>query len=870
MRPICFHRCCAMLVLGMLLCLVPATAGAARITGDAPSAPAAGSVEAAPAATVSGAQAATSGTPAAAKPAAGDTAPVASPSTAPAQTAPAATSQGVKDAATAPATPPQTVAPVVSGTPAQTAPAATAAKGQVAPPLPSRFGSQTRPPARFGPAVAPASAPATPVAGQAPTASPATGTQLPASPPAPPAAPSVSPATPSSTAPPAATAQPPAAPAPPAEPPIPVAAAPPPAAPPAPPGGTRYITIDFDSVDIQVFIKFISELTGKNFIVDDKVKGKVTVISPRKISVDEAYKVFESVLDVYGFAAVPAGDMIKVMPAQIAREKNVETRLKEEAVSPEDKVVTQILALDHASPDEVKKVLDPLVSKSSVILSYPPTGMVIITDLLSNIKRLMEIVSAIDVDGVGEQITYLPLEYASSADMAKSLTAIFQQQAGKGALAPIKIVPDDRTNALVISATENDTKKVRELLKLMDKEVPKGAGAVRVYYLQNAKAEDLAKVLTSLPQQTKAGDSKEAAAFSKKIQIVADKSTNALVVTAEPADYLIIEDVIRKLDISRPMVYLEALIMEVNASKGLTFGVEWQGANEGSYQGHKGGIVGSIGGKTGASTIAGSLVAGTAAGLALGVVGEAISVAVGGSTITFPNLGAFIQAYQNDTDVRILSTPQLLTLDNEEAEITVGSNVPYVTRQDTTVTASTNYSSYEYKDVGVTLKVTPQINKDGFIRMKLDQSVTKIVSQSATIDSAGTQILTPTTLKRTAKTTVTIKDGETVVIGGMIEDNSDTGTYKVPLLGDIPLLGWLFKSRSRTGERNNLFVFITPRIIRTPEDAVTINQDKTDYMRSIREGTVKPEPARRKGDKGKAETPEKPAAPEKPTAKETS
>ena len=304
--------------------------------------------------------------------------------------------------------------------------------------------------------------------------------------------------------------------------------------------------------------------------------------------------------------------------------------------------------------------------------------------------------------------------------------------------------------------------------------------------------------------------------------------------------------------------------MEVNASKGLTFGVEWQGANEGSYQGHKGGIVGSIGGKTGASTIAGRLVAGTAAGLALGVVGEAISVAVGGSTITFPNLGAFIQAYQNDTDVRILSTPQLLTLDNEEADHR-GSNVPYVTarhdgdRLDQLQQLRIQGRRHPEGD--------PQINKDGFIRMKLDQSVTKIVSQSATIDSAGTQILTPTTLKRTAKTTVTIKDGETVVIGGMIEDNSDTGTYKVPLLGDIPLLGWLFKSRSRTGERNNLFVFITPRIIRTPEDAVTINQDKSDYMRSIREGTVK-RGRPRKGDK-EAETPEKPA-PEKPTAKETS
>jgi general secretion pathway protein D len=179
-----------------------------------------------------------------------------------------------------------------------------------------------------------------------------------------------------------------------------------------------------------------------------------------------------------------------------------------------------------------------------------------------------------------------------------------------------------------------------------------------------------------------------------------------------------------------------------------------------------------------------------------------------------------------------------------------------VTRQDTTTTSTTNYSSYEYKDVGVTLKVTPQINRDGFIRMKLDQSVTKIVSSSATVDSAGTQVLTPTTLKRTAKTTVAIRDGETVVIGGMIEDNSETGTYKVPLLGDIPILGWLFKSRSKSAERNNLFIFITPRIIRSPDDASAIHEDKKEFMEGIREGTIKNTPVRKQeggetGEKGK-------------------
>ncbi len=642
-------------------------------------------------------------------------------------------------------------------------------------------------------------------------------------------------------------------------PPVPTGGQTSPAAPPtASPASGRYVTIDFDNVDISVFIKFVSELTGRNFVVDDKVKGKVTVISPRKIAVDEVYKVFESVLEIYGFATVQAGEVIKVVPAMDARGKNLDLRLKREAISPEDRIVTQILSLQNADTNEMKKILDPLVSKTSIVLAYPPTGMLIITDVLSNIKRLQDIVTALDVEGVGQVISYIPLKYASSQDMVKSLTLIFQQQAapGKGAISPIKIVADDRTNALIMLATENDTKKVKELLALMDKDIPRGAGAIRVYYLQNAKAEDLVKVLTGLPQQGKTPDPKAAAApVSKNVQIVADKATNALIITADTADYMIIEDVIKKLDISRPMVYLEALIMEVNADKGFKLGVEWQGANAVSYRDRTGAIVGGVSGDSGSYSIAQNLLTnkGLPSGLSFGVVGQMINVAtttVAGvaTTLSFPNLAAFIQAYQSDTDFRFLSTPQLLTLDNEEAEITVGSNIPYVTRQDTTTTSTTNYSSYEYKDVGVTLKVTPQINRDGFIRMKLDQTVTKVDSKTAEVQ-AGVNILAPTTLKRTAKTTVTIRDGDTVVIGGMIENESTTGDYKVPLLGDIPILGWLFKTRSKSFRKTNLFVFVTPRVIRTPEDAAAIHEDKKEYMQTITEGSIKNTPVRKKNSK---------------------
>ncbi len=639
--------------------------------------------------------------------------------------------------------------------------------------------------------------------------------------------------------------------------------APPPKLPPPPqaPGvkeATRYVTIDFDNVDISVFIKFVSELTGKNFVVDDKVKGKVTVISPKKIALDEVYKVFESVLEIYGFATVQAGEVTKVILAQDARGKRLDLLLNKEAVPPEDRIVTRILSLDHSSSDEMKKVLDPLISKTSIILSYPPTGMLIITDVISNIQRLEKIVTALDVEGVGELISYIPLKFASAADMVKPLASVFQQS-GRRTVAPIKIVADDRSNALIILATENDTARIRELLDLMDKEIPKGAGTIRVYYLQNAKAEDLVKVLTGLAQPSKtttgapgtAAAAVSTAAFSKNVQIMADKATNSLIITADKADYSVIEEVIRKLDITRAMVYLEALIMEVNANKSFNVGVEWSMLNNmsiGAVTDLGGQSVGIAGFNTGSSLIPQATASGVSSlqsGFSLGVIGAGIKI--GG--VLFPNIGAVLNAYQNDADVRILSTPQLLTLDNEDAEITVGENVPYVSRQDTSVGSLTNYSNYEYKDVGVTLKVTPQINRDGYVRMKLDQTVTKVVSQSASVDAAGSKVLTPTTLKRTAKTTVVVKSGETVVIGGMIQDDTDQGISKVPLLGDIPLLGWLFKSRSSSGTRTNLFVFLSPRIIQTPEDAGKIKEEKMDYMRTLQEGTIKNTPVRKRGSK---------------------
>ncbi|MBW2048955.1 MAG: type II secretion system secretin GspD [Deltaproteobacteria bacterium] len=594
-----------------------------------------------------------------------------------------------------------------------------------------------------------------------------------------------------------------------------------------------YVTIDFDNVDIPVFIKFISELTGRNFVIDKAVRGKVTIVSPNKISKDEAYKVFESVLEVHGYTTIPAGAITKVVPAVSARSKSVETRLREEATGPEDKVITQLIPLRYADPEDLKKLFTPLISKSSVIISYPPTRTLIVTDVLSNIRRLLSITRAIDVEGVGEEISVIPLEYATATVLAKSLSTVFQKRAlkSKGALRnqiSVKVVPDERTNSLILLASEDSTAKIKELVRLLDKEPPHGEGDIRVYYLQHANAEDLTKVLTSLPSKQGAETKKgKAHLISKETRIVADKATNSLVIMAGKDDYRVLEEVIRKLDIPRLMVYIEALIMEVNVDKDFSLGVEWQGIKTFTYDGKKGGaFAGSS--ADGFSKVGKAIGGALVPGFSLGVIGEVIEI--GG--VEFPNLAAVAHAYQQDTAVHILSTPQILTTDNEEAEIMVGKNIPYLVRQETSE-ARLDYSSYEYKDVGVTLKVTPQISQERFVRLKIFQEVTRLVHTIASVQGR------PETHKRLAQTTVIVKDANTVVIGGLIGDDTTHIDYQVPCLGSIPLIGWFFRSTSKRLEKTNLFVFLTPHIIQNPSEAEKVYHDKKDQIETIKEGVIK-------------------------------
>lgn len=582
---------------------------------------------------------------------------------------------------------------------------------------------------------------------------------------------------------------------------------------------SRSISIDFDNVDILLFIKYMSELTGKNFIVDKAVKGKVTIISPRKISENEAYRVFESVLEVHGFTTVTSGPVIKIVPSAIARTQNIDTLHMGSKEAPEDKVVTKLIQLKHTSPAEIKKALAPLLAKTSVMIAHTQSGMLIVTDTLSNIQRLSSIIKALDVPYSREQIAVIPLRNGSANVAADIINTIFQKSSvGKGTGADwlniSRVVPYERINALVVMASDTDIKRIRKLVALLDTEKEKGNGNIHVFYLQNADAKDLAKVLNDLPENQSGGEGKSNPITSAKdVRIMADEDTNSLIISASPAEYEALKAVVKKLDIPRNMVYLEALIMEVNTSKDFSVGVQWVSSDGKVFSGFSGSSTSPY------SSIK-NLTADTPtlpAGGTFGIFKEGISV--GG--VTFPNLAALINAYKNDSDINIIATPQVLTTDNKKAEISVGENVPYITSKNTTSGTQQDYTNYEYRDVSTKLSIVPHINQKGSLRLDIKTEVIKLKDSNASTVSQ-----TPTTLKRTADTSVIVRDDQTVVIGGIIGHDETVNDYKVPLLGDIPVLGWLFKTHSTDMTKTNMFIFVTPHIIKNPADLSEVTRKK--------------------------------------------
>jgi general secretion pathway protein D len=492
--------------------------------------------------------------------------------------------------------------------------------------------------------------------------------------------------------------------------------------------------------------------------------------------------------------------------------------------------------LKFADVDELKKLFTPLVAKESVILAYTPTNTLIITGVYSNITRLVKIINVIDVEDVGRQISIIPIEYADASILVKTLTTLFKKtQTIKGKTisqtGSVEFVADERTNIIIVLADEFDTLKAKKLVAALDQQVPRSDAKIRVYYLENAKAEDLATVLQSLSGKAVAKEEgkKVEAVVSEKVKITADKATNSLIIMADKDDYAVLESVIQKLDIVRPMVYIEALIMEVRVTEGFELGVEWTVAGEaGTINGQPAGAYGAFSSNNSISPTISDSALSLPSGFSLGMLAQGITI----GNVLFPSVGAALKAIQEDDNFNVLATPQIMTMDNEEASILVGENVPYITRSESsTVDYDREYETYEYKDVGVTLKITPQISQERFVTLKIFQETIKVSEDSAEFR--------PTTLKRVAETTVVVKDAATVVIGGLIGEDLSSQTQQVPCLGDIPGLGYLFKSQSSSGTKTNLYIFITPHIITNPSEADKIYKKKNEEITKLQGETIK-------------------------------
>jgi len=587
------------------------------------------------------------------------------------------------------------------------------------------------------------------------------------------------------------------------------------------------ITLNLKDADINALIGTVAEVTGKNFIVDPRVKGKVTVISSRAMDSEEVYQVFLSILKVHGFAAVPSGPIIKILPDVSAKQDSI---FSADDGSPGvgDEMVTRVVQVDNVAAAQLVPILRPLVPQQGHLAAYPATNVLIMSDRAENVKRLVNIIRRIDKVSDSE-VEVIRLEYASAAEVVRILTAISRAQPGKakgaGALTQA-LVADERTNSVLLGGDRSNRLRLRAIISHLDTPLERG-GNTKVIYLKYATAVDLVEVLRGVGKTQGEGAKKGAAAVArnidKQLDIQADESTNALVITAPPALMRSLEAVIRQLDIRRAQVLVDAIIAEIGEGRARELGIQWAVFD---LSGSTTPIGGTNFTNTGTSiidigqgVIDGQLV-GLTPGLSFGL-GK-----IGGNGVNF---AAVVNALAGDSDVNILSTPSLVTLDNEEAEIIVGQNVPFLTGSFSNTGAATGsvnpFQTVQRQDVGITLKVKPQINEGNSIIMEITQEVSSISNDAQAVDLI--------TNKRNIKTTVLVDDNHIVVLGGLIEDRVRESEQKVPLLGDIPFLGALFRSKSVNRDKVNLMVFLHPVILRDNETADRYTGAKYNYIRAM-------------------------------------
>ncbi len=574
------------------------------------------------------------------------------------------------------------------------------------------------------------------------------------------------------------------------------------------------ITPNYKDADLRQIIEAVSAITGRNFIVDPRVRAQVTMHSAQPMSPDAFYAAFHSILDVHGYIAVPSGDLIKILPDANARQ-TPGLDLPRGGTGSADEIVTQVVTIRNVGAAQLVPILRPLIPQYGHLAAHQASNMLIISDRKANVDRLMRIIQRIDM-GADAEIEVIPLQHASSGDVVRVVSALQQAASGGDTGKPLGLVADDRTNSVLISGDQDSRLRMRALISHLDTPLEDG-GNTQVLYLRYADAEDLATRLRDQVQATgtattgEGGQRTGMGARQEGVVIWADPGTNALVITAPAEVMRSLRMVIDKLDIRRAQVLVEAIVAEISYNRAAELGMTWaiDGTNDNNIIG-----VTKLGSGANISDLAGAALGGGAAiGQALGALPQGILLGAGrtGST-SGTNWGVVLRALLSDSDTNVLSTPSIVTMDNEEAEIKVGQEVPFLTGQFTNTGAAQGvvnpFQTIDRRDVGLTLRVTPQINEG-------DAVVMTVSLESSNLSRAGTGgAVDLITNQRSITQKVLIEDGEVLVLGGLVSDDLVQTEQRVPILGSIPVLGHLFRSQSATTEKRTLMVFLRPVILR--------------------------------------------------------
>lgn len=597
------------------------------------------------------------------------------------------------------------------------------------------------------------------------------------------------------------------------------------------------ITPNYKDADLGQIIEAVSAVTGKNFIVDPRVRAQVTMLSSTPMSPAAFYEAFLSILQVHGFVAVPSGDVVKIIPDANARQVPAND-LPSSVSATSDEIVTQVIAVKNVSAAQLVPILRPLIPQYGHLAAYPASNMLIVSDRASNVNRVVRIVQRIDQTG-DQNIDVIPMQHASAVEVVRIVNTLYTSAAAEGGGMPtVKMVADERTNSVLVSGESSQRLRLKTLITHLDTPLEAG-GDTQVRYLRYADAEKIAQKLTGQVQGIVAAATQGAAGAAppvvssgtvdKNVTIWAEPQTNALVVTAPPKVMRSIMSIVDRLDIRRAQVLVEAILVEMSYDKSMDLGINWLVGDTDS-RGNTlpaGGFIQPVDGTGIGQIIQGVLNPESIQGLPSGLTAGFGQIIENGTS-----WAALIRAIGGIGNTNIIATPSVVTLDNEEAEIKIAQEVPFVTGQYTNqgVSGTTGvvnpFQTIQREEVGNILKITPQINEGDSVMLKISQEASSIAASSQQVSS--TDLITN---KRTISTNVMVEDGGIIVLGGLISDEVRESKSQVPFLGSIPLIGELFKTRSVDKVKTNLMVFIRPRVIRDGVDAALETNSKYNYIR---------------------------------------